>query len=75
MFSSYEDLFRREYDDCRLVEEIISSNLTRYHVMLGKIEFSDSGIRDLAFKYALEEAAQLKIPPRLEQLQLWPPQS
>lgn len=75
MFSSFEDLFRHQYPDCQVFEEIVSSALTRYRVAIGKIEFSESGVRDLAFKYALEEASQLNIPPRIEQFELWPPQS
>lgn len=72
MLNSFEDVFRRQYPDCRVLEEVVSTALTRYRVAVGKIEFSESGVRDLAFKYALEEAAQLNIPPRVEQFELWP---
>lgn len=68
---SFEEKFKAEYPDCGVIEETISSNLTRYRVVLGKIEFSESGVRDLAFKYALEEAKELSIPALKEQMRLW----
>lgn len=68
---SYEEKFRVEHPDCRIEEEIISSNLIRYHVIVENIHFSESAVRDLAFKYALEEAKELNLPPQKEQLKLW----
>lgn len=69
MLLSFEQKFRDEHPDCRVEEEIISENLTRYHVVVGNFNCSESGVRELAFKYAWEE--RTKIPPYVEQLQLW----
>lgn len=70
---SFEDKFRAEYPDCKIKEEIVSSNVTRYHVIVGDISCSESAVRDLAFKYALEDIKEgkLSLPPRVEQLELW----
>lgn len=69
-FSTYEELFRNQFPDARVEEEFVSPHLSRFHVALGNIHFSESGIRDLAFKYALEESKGMKIPERIEQLSL-----
>lgn len=69
---SFEDSFRVKYPDCLVTEEIVSGSLSRYRVTIGKIEFSESGIRELAFKYATEEAALINLPERIEQFELWP---
>lgn len=71
-FSTYEELFRNRYPDARIEEEFVSVHLSRFHVALGDIHFSESGIRDLAFKYALEEAENKHLPERIDQLTLWP---
>lgn len=70
---SFEDRFRREYPDCRCEEERISAHLSRYKVKIGNIECGESGIRDLAFKYAWQDVrdGNLSIPPRIVQLALW----
>lgn len=68
----FETEFREKYPDCRVEEEFVSTQLIRFHVALGNIHFSESGIRELAFKYALEESRELGIPERIEQMSLWP---
>ena len=70
---SWEDQFRKLFPDSRVEEEIISENLTRYRVVVGNsFQCSESGNRELAFKYALEDIREgkLNIPPRIEQLEL-----
>ena len=70
---SYEEKFRREYPDCRVIEEILSDNFTWFHVVIGNIHCSYSGIRDMAFKYALDDIREgkLRIPPCVEQFELF----
>src|ERR1700735_4813828 len=71
---SFEEKFRAEHPDCSVGEEVISSSLTRYHVVVGNVHCSESAVRELAFKYALEDIKEgrLNLPPRIEQLALWP---
>jgi hypothetical protein len=73
-FLSYEEKFRELYPDARVEEEYVSENLTRFHVCVGRFHCSESGVRELAFKYAFDDIKEgkLKIPPRVEQLNLWP---
>ena len=70
---SFEERFRREYPDCRVEVESVSSNLDRFHVYVGKLHCSDSGVRDLAFKWALQDvrSGKLVLPACPEQLRLW----
>ena len=73
LWMSWEDQFREQFPDARVEEEIISEHLTRYRVVVGNsFHCSESGIRELAFKYALEDVREgkLQIPPRIEQLEL-----
>lgn len=75
---TFEEKFREMYPDCRVEEEIVSINFTRYHVVLGSFHCSESGVREMAFKYALEDIAEGKIkpPPLIEQLEIpWTPNS
>lgn len=71
---SFEDRFRSRYPDYRIEEEVVSDNLTRYHLFVGDLHCCDSGVREFAFKYALEDvkSGKLIIPPQIRQLQLWP---
>lgn len=71
---NFEEKFRLNYPDCKVEEEWVSSNLTRYHVIVGKIHCSESGIREMAFKYALDDIREgkLSIPAGIEQGELWP---
>lgn len=75
MVLSFEAKFREQYPDCRIEEEFVSQNVTRYHVVLGNgFHCSESAIRELAFKYAWMDVQEgkLKLPPQIEQMNLWP---
>jgi len=74
MVLSYEEMFRKQYPDCRVEEEFVSPNLTRHHVIVGGFHCSESGVREMAFKYAFDDIrdGKLKIPPMIEQLHMWP---
>lgn len=71
---SYEEKFRRQYPDCRVEIETVSASLERFHVFVGNIHCADSGVRDYAFRWALEDiaAGKINLPENTEQLQLWP---
>jgi hypothetical protein len=71
---NYESKFRELYPDCHCEEETVSSSLSRYHVIVGGFHCSESAIREFAFKYAFDDIREgkLKLPPRIEQLRLWP---
>lgn len=71
---SFEDKFRAEYRNYEVTEEVVSEQLTRYSLFVGNLFCGDSAVRDLAFKYALEDVktGKLEIPPSIEQLELWP---
>ena len=74
---SFEEKFRRQHPDCRLEIEIVSNNLERFHVYVGNIHCADSGVRDYAFRWALEDikSGKLDLPPYTEQIEIWPLQA
>ena len=71
---SFEDRFRAKHPDYRIHEEVISPNLSRFHLYVGVVHCSDSGYRDYAFRWALDDEAQgkLEIPKHPYQMELWP---
>jgi len=71
----FERQMRERFPDCRVEEEIVSQNLTRFYIFVGeKFYCAESGLsREMAFKYALEEidSGRLQVPERIEQFKLW----
>ena len=71
---SFEERFRAKHPDYRIQEEVISINLTRYHLYVGVVHCGDSGYRDYAFRWALMDEAdgKIEIPKRPFQMEFWP---
>lgn len=70
---SFEEKFRLKYPDCRVEIENVSSSFDRFHVFVGSIHCGDSGMRDNAFRWVLEDiaAGKLSIPAGVEQMRLF----
>lgn len=71
---SFEDKFRAKYPDCRLEILPRSDVMDQFHVYVGNLHCGDSGVRDYAFRWALEDiaAGKIVIPPGFEQAELFP---
>jgi hypothetical protein len=68
---SWEKDFRKLYPDCKVQEEQLSENFTRYRVMVCGEICSESGDRELAFRWALEDLRDGKLQiPETNQLHL-----
>jgi hypothetical protein len=71
---SFEERFRAKYSHCRLEIESLSSCMDRFHVYVGNLHVADSGERELAFRWALQDikSGAIKIPDSIEQIRLFP---
>jgi hypothetical protein len=73
MIDGWEEKFRAKFADVRVIAEARSENFINFTVVVGTQPVAESGVRELAFKYALDDLRDglLNIKPQVaEQLRL-----